>query len=243
MEGKSDVLAVVILERDRHDEVLVTWAFPAIEPALEPVLIARSGLVVSSGGGGGKDGDAAGDSRGVFRFSKFRSLWHYMLPAPCGSAAELAAAGGKQGATARAVCVLSRRFQPEKFEGLLALLAPLAHDPTKVLQAHLTAFTTGKCASPGGSGGGGAAAAAAAKPPPPPGSDPLAGGGSFPGAGPGASSATRAPPAPPPAATALAWDATACVSTYMRNLSRMSRLPSSGGSMSLVFSRLLSSGG
>ena len=141
MEGKSDVLAVAILERDRHQDVMVTWSFPGLDAALEPVLIARSGLVVASadeakGGGGALFGASGTGPALAFRWSKFGTHWHYIKPS-------LNVGGG---ANARAVCIVSRQFAPEKFEALLECLSPLAHDPTKLLQAHLTAYTTGKCA-------------------------------------------------------------------------------------------------
>ena len=85
MEGKSDVLAVAILERDRHQDVMVTWSFPGLDAALEPVLIARSGLVVASadeakGGGGALFGASGTGPALAFRWSKFGTHWHYIKP-------------------------------------------------------------------------------------------------------------------------------------------------------------------
>ena len=132
----GELVSVAIVEQDAAGDASLTWSYPAVDPELEPVLVARSQL------GGGFD--APDNPVAPFVYSNFKGVWHYSFAV--GAKAGLPDASHFSSVTAYAVCLVARAFNPEKYAHLARLLAAAyraAADPTKVLAAYLRVFTTG----------------------------------------------------------------------------------------------------
>jgi len=122
-----DLAAVAIVEKDKHGDVLVAWSYPQIDNNTEGIILDRAQLT------------APADTL-CYSYSKHKSLWEYYMPMTVpGDSATLPAV------SAVSVVILSKTFNPEKFQALLTLLAGQyvkTGDPIRILGSYLSVFTT-----------------------------------------------------------------------------------------------------
>ena len=133
---RADIATISILELDTNDDAMMVWMYPAVDAELQEVLLSRSEL---------REGVSEAQSL-PFRFGKHKDVWHYAL-APRG--AELPNAVLPKTA-AVTICLTSSRFNPEKYEKLLEVLAyeyVATGDPLRVMKSVLLVATTERCAT------------------------------------------------------------------------------------------------
>jgi len=124
--ASKPLIAVSIVERDKHGEALCTWMYPTLGD-LEPVVISRSQM-------------GADQVPGDMLFSKFKNTWIYCFPAMNTNHSDLPQV------TAYSICVLSKVFDPEQHQTLLALMSKLygaSGDPLQLLNGYLSVFAKG----------------------------------------------------------------------------------------------------
>ena len=109
----GELLSVAIIEQDAAGDASLTWSYPIVDEALEPVLVARCGL------GGGYDAPA--DPPCPFVFANFKGVWHYSFAV--GAKASLPDSAAFSSVTGYALCLVARAFNPEKYAALCRLLA------------------------------------------------------------------------------------------------------------------------
>eukprot|EP00656_Telonema_subtile_P006188 TRINITY_DN12844_c0_g1_i3.p1 TRINITY_DN12844_c0_g1~~TRINITY_DN12844_c0_g1_i3.p1 ORF type:complete len:357 (-),score=63.56 TRINITY_DN12844_c0_g1_i3:95-1165(-) len=125
--AKLPLIAVSIVERDKHGEALCTWMYPTLGD-LEPVVVSRSQM-------------GAAQIPSEMLFSKFKNTWIYCLPCQNSNTSDLPRA------TAFSVCLLSKVFDPEQHLALLTLMSQLyaaCGDPVRLLEGYLSVFAKGR---------------------------------------------------------------------------------------------------
>ncbi len=119
------------MERDVNKDVLFAWSYPSIDSTLQSVLIERTGLA----------NQEAQKVTDPYRWSKFGSVWHYMMTIPVDDKKN-------PRLTASCLVVLSETFNPEKYQKLLLALLALykqgGMSTRPLLAAYLKIFRTGK---------------------------------------------------------------------------------------------------
>jgi|TARA_B110000208_G_scaffold190999_1_gene256423 hypothetical protein len=133
----AELDSVSIFELDTNDDVMMVWNYPSVDDELREVLLSRSELR-----------EGATDAQATpFRIGKHGAVWHYMHT----PSAEVALPNAVLPKTAAVtLCITSSRFNPEKYEKLLELLAHeyvTTGEPIGVMKAVLLVATTQKCST------------------------------------------------------------------------------------------------
>jgi len=108
---------------------VVTWAFPALDPVMERVIINHSGI-----------NDGSDTTSHPYRFSRFGGVWHYVTVTSGGGG------DSKSKVVAAAIVTLANVYNPDKFQQINAILAKLYAanpSPLPLLSAYLAIFTKG----------------------------------------------------------------------------------------------------
>lgn len=150
MAGYSALSACAIIEKDTNSEVMLTWTYPSVAPALKPILVNRSRL----------EGDVV-----QFSFSRFEQQWIYMFTTVLheekskGSLLESEEEEERTGPLPRVnaftICLLSKEFNPELHGRLAALFARCyssSGSPIDLLKGYLSVLTRGSCTLTTGEG-------------------------------------------------------------------------------------------
>lgn len=121
-----------LIEKDTNGDVLVTWAYPAIDDEVEQTLKSRSNLSQET-------------IPLQFTYSKFKNFWIYIYsqavekdPPPPSNLKRV---------SVFSLCLLRSVFNPEKYFALSKLLVSLyasTGEPAKLLQCHLSVLTRGQ---------------------------------------------------------------------------------------------------
>ncbi|KAL6051282.1 DENN domain-containing protein 10 [Balamuthia mandrillaris] len=132
---------VAVLEKDKNQDLLFAWAYPLRgtieEPELQSVILERSQL---------RNAELSAAS---FLWSKYKSTWlhSYVLPLLSEEGAATSLAPSLSGLSAFALVLLSKDYNPEKYEALSKLMAKVyaqEGSPIKLLEAYLSVFARGR---------------------------------------------------------------------------------------------------
>jgi hypothetical protein len=121
------LLACCVLEKNSNDDVLITWAYPAVETQLGQVLITRSGLLESA------SSTSAANPGAAHSFSRFKNFWLYQF-------------GFKlDGVKAASFALVSESFDPEQYLSVARQLASRYANtgPVGTVTSYLSLFTRG----------------------------------------------------------------------------------------------------
>jgi len=128
----SSLESVVLLEKDKNGDVLFAWSYPGVSGATATVLQQRSTL--------------HNDLIFPFVWSRWEGVWVNAYSQPVTDTTSRV--------VAFSVVLLSKEFNPEKFEALCKLLATAyasSGTPIKVLEYYLSVFVRNKVSGPFGS--------------------------------------------------------------------------------------------
>ncbi|KAK2148735.1 hypothetical protein LSH36_486g06053 [Paralvinella palmiformis] len=120
-------------EKDVHGDVLWVWSYPAVSRELRDLFIRKSGL----------SDDTDSNVLQPFICSQFQKWWHYIFTIKTESAA-------LPKVTHVSLVLLTRDFNPEKYECLASILTKLytkTGNPASMLESYLSVITKGKCNS------------------------------------------------------------------------------------------------
>jgi len=122
--------AVTILEKDKNNDVLVAWTYPALpSDDLEPVIISRSNLKEEA-------------IPLQFSFSKFKDFWIYIF-----TQSKDEGNTTLPSVTVYSIVLLTKSFNPEKYASFLKIASTLygaGGSPLTVLKGYLSVFATGE---------------------------------------------------------------------------------------------------
>jgi len=117
--------SVAVLERDNTGDTLVSWCYPSIDKNEEEILLSRSSLLNLS-------------SISNYSFSKYKNIWFYVYWVQMDTSTQ------GSNITHFAVCLLTKAFNPEKYEYLCKLLAKsyvASGSILKIMEGFLSALT------------------------------------------------------------------------------------------------------
>lgn len=124
--------SICLLEHDLNGDTLVTWSYPGVPPQLQVLCINQFTQHFAE--------QRASDPAAHLLYFKFKSDWVYMhySAARKDMCSEIISS---------ALCVVTKTFNPERHQALLAVLHEqflASGDPTKMLEGHLSVHATGK---------------------------------------------------------------------------------------------------
>ena len=126
---KDDDFTMCLIENDLNGDTLVTWAYPGVEGHLQSLCIDKFNQHYVE-----KSSDMI-----PFIYFKVKNDWVYMNMSP--------ARKDMSEIKASALCIVTKVFNPEKFETLLSVLHEQFQstgDPTKILEGYLSVYATDK---------------------------------------------------------------------------------------------------
>ncbi|KAK7500789.1 hypothetical protein BaRGS_00008033 [Batillaria attramentaria] len=124
-----------LIEKDTNGDVLWTWSYPSVSAQQRDYVQLKCGL-------SGEQPYPAG-----FIFCQWRQVWYYIFRADISSAGDV---GPLSKVTEVALVLMSRDFNPEKYETLCQILLRQYRQtgsPTSILEGYLSVATRGTCAN------------------------------------------------------------------------------------------------
>jgi hypothetical protein len=126
-----ETTSICLLEHDLNGDTLVTWSYPGVDANLQSLCIDKFNQHYAA---------EKGAERTPFLFFKLKTDWVYM---------DLSATRRDvcSEITASSLCVVTKVFNPEKYQALLEVLHEQflsSGDPTKILEGYLSVYASGK---------------------------------------------------------------------------------------------------